>query len=254
MLAVLDKTIKLPRLYVDCDLRAGEPAALGPQALHYLRNVMRRKAGDRVRLFNGRDGEWLCVLEDAGGKRVSVVPESCLRSQPPPPRPLHLAFAPVKKARLDWLVEKAVELGATALHPVLTRNAEVRVLNEARLTAQMAEAAEQCERMDLPALTPLIPLPAFLSDFTLKDFTGTGAPLLACLERAPDAAPLSAALPPPPDSAAFLIGPEGGFTEDERRLILAAPGVRPVSLGPRILRSETAVCAALAACLLQGEG
>jgi 16S rRNA (uracil1498-N3)-methyltransferase len=227
--------IKLPRLYVTLDLAPGAPVAFSDDQSHYLRSVLRLSAGDRVRAFNGRDGEYLCAMDELTKKGAHATATEQILPQPPAPPALHLYFAPIKKARMDMLVEKAVELGATALHPVITQNTEIRQINEDRLRAQIAEAAEQCERLDVPALHPAINLSALN--------TG-GAPLYACLERSETAPHLAAAIKPGP--AALLIGPEGGFTAEEINFIKALPAVTPVTLGPRTLRAETAAIAALA--------
>lgn len=205
---------------------------------HYLRNVLRRQSGDRLRLFNGRDGEYLAVLQAVGKALVTARCETGLKVQPPAPVPLHLLFAPVKKARLDFLIEKAVELGATHLHPVITRNTETRTLNEDRLHAQIIEAAEQCERLDRPVLLPPMPLES------LGQAWPAGCLVLACLERK-NAPFIAQALSGVAGPRAALIGPEGGFTEEEALWLESLSFVRPVTLGARILRSETAACAAL---------
>lgn len=229
---------KLPRLYVDAPLAAGSAIPLSPEQAHYFKTVLRRQDGDPVRLFNGRDGEWRCALKDLGKKSGLAVAAEKIRPQPDAAPGVHLYFAPIKKSRMDWLIEKAVELGATHLHPVLTQNTEVREINTKRLRQQVFEAAEQCERLDLPELCDMVKLQ------TLPE----GLPMLACLERA-EAAPLTAALRPKA-VACILIGPEGGFTAAEAAWIGEQKNWIPVSLGPRILRSETAACMALAAVLL----
>ena len=233
----MDDFIKLPRLYVDHQLREGQSFDFTPDQAHYLRAVLRRNPGDEVRVFNGQDGEWICSLGEVGKKGASAIPTRQIATQPAAPAPLHLYFAPIKKSRLDFLIEKAVELGATHLHPVLTQNTENRHSNEDRLRAQIAEAAEQSERLDMPYLAPAQNLAAIL--------TNPAAPLYACVERAWDAPLLAAALQPGP--AALLIGPEGGFTAAETAQIRQAPAIRVASLGPLTLRTETAVCAALIA-------
>lgn len=230
-----EKVIKLPRLYVDCDLRKGAQITLTADQGHYLRNVLRTQAGDGVRLFNGRDGESRGTIGSIDKKGVSMRIETLLRKQPPPATPTHLYFAPIKKARMDWLIEKSVELGATHLHPVLTQNTEVRAVNEERIRAQIIEAAEQCERMDVPELFPLRPLKEAVPK--------TG--LLACIERM-DVETLDKSIPEK-DAVSFLIGPEGGFSAEEKNFLSGAPGVKAVSLGSRILRSETAAVVVLCA-------
>ena len=225
--------IKLPRLYVDLELSPGAPLAFSDDQSHYLRSVLRLSPGDNVRVFNGRDGEYLCAMAEITKKGAFATATSQILPQPAPETPLHLYFAPIKKARMDMLVEKAVELGATHLHPVITQNTEIRQINEDRLRAQIIEAAEQCERLTIPALSPATPLNRLAAD----------VPLYACLERA-DAAPhLAAALKPGP--CALLIGPEGGFTTEEMAHIKGLAGTIPVTLGPRTLRAETAAIAAL---------
>ncbi|HEY8191628.1 MAG TPA: 16S rRNA (uracil(1498)-N(3))-methyltransferase [Alphaproteobacteria bacterium] len=228
-----DGFIKLPRLYVESGLSAGGIITLPQEQAHYLRNVLRIGAGGRVRLFNGRDGEWAATVETSGKKEVSLRPEKKLKDQPPPPREVRLFFTPIKKARMDWLVEKAVELGVTHLHPVLTQNTDVRAINEERVRAQIIEATEQCERMDIPVLAPLQPLFTAIQEHKI----------LACVERT-DAPPLHKVLPPS-GPVAILIGPEGGFSAEEKEKLSAAPSVGIVSLGPRILRAETAALVAL---------
>ena len=232
--------IKLPRLYVDNELRESNIVNLNKDQAHYLLHVLRIHAGDCLRLFNGHDGEWRASVDSANKKGVSARIDSRIKEQPPVPRELHLFFAPIKKARMDWLIEKAVELGATHLHPVLTHNTEVRAINEERIRAQIIEAAEQCERMDLPELFSLQPVLNILSTL----------PLLACLERT-DAKSLKESIPEK-ESVAFLIGPEGGFTEDEKKKLCGMKNVAAVSLGPRVLRSETAAIMAL--CAVMGVG
>jgi 16S rRNA (uracil1498-N3)-methyltransferase len=157
-------------------------------------------------------------------------------AQPTTKRAVHLLFAPIKKHRQDWLIEKAVELGVTDFHPVLTQNTEVRKLNESRLTQQILEAAEQCERFDIPQLHELKKL-----DKVISSWSGA-LPLFACIERF-DTKPLQAVVPPQRENVALLIGPEGGFTETEKDAI--AKHATAVGLGDTILRCETAVVKAL---------
>lgn len=229
------EVIKLPRLYVDGELTPGENLVLTEGQSHYLRTVLRRGEGDRVRAFNGRDGEWLCAIDSRGRKQLGLKPLEKLRGQPETPAEIHLFFAPLKKSAMDWLVEKSVELGATHLHPVLTQNTEVRKINEPRLRQQIAEAAEQCERMDMPALSPLMPLDTALAAWN-------GGKITVCLERV-DAPRLVASAGNA--RQAFLVGPEGGFTEKERAAFASSSAFSPVSLGDGILRAETAAIVCL---------
>lgn len=241
-----DDLFKLPRLYVDAPLSAGDDLSLSADQAHYFKTVLRRQEGAFVRLFNGRDGEWLCTLTNLGKKDGLARPERQIKAQPAPSLGVHLYFAPIKKARMDWLVEKAIELGATDLHPVVTQNTEIRDINAKRLQQQMFEAAEQCERLDLPVLHDLIKLQ------DLPKHLPTDAKLLACLERGETLSIETLLDRLHGDKAlAILIGPEGGFTAPEADWIGKQKDWSPVSLGPRILRCETAVCVALAAVMLR---
>ena len=227
----------LPRLYLDRPLSTGAAFTLPPPQSHYLAQVLRRGPGDAVLLFDGASGEWLARITDAGRKAVTVAIER--PTQPVETVPdLWLCAAPLKRGRIDWVAEKACELGVARLLPVLTARTVVDKLNLDRLRAHMIEAAEQCGRTALPGLAEPIALSALLKGWDparrliFADESG-GAPLVAALRAA--AAP-----------AAILIGPEGGFTSDERAAIRAVSGSVAVSLGPRILRADTAAVAAVA--------
>lgn len=227
------------RLFVDADLAAGTDVTLSPAQAHQLAAVLRRSPGDAVRLFNGRDGEWLAIIESLTRKAAIVRARECLQPQPVEAE-ISLCFAPIKQSRLDWLVEKATELGAARLVPVITRRTQVPRINPARLRAIAIEAAEQCERLTVPDIDPAVPMERFLADWP------PGRPLVTCIERQ-DAPLLRAAVPRPPFG--ILIGPEGGFAPEEVTALQGRVDVMPVSLGPRILRAETAGLAALAMCL-----
>lgn len=226
------------RLYVTEDLAAGRRVALAPEQVHYLLNVLRLGDGDSVRLFNGRDGEWRAALRPAGRKRAEAEAVERLRPQDALPD-VWLLFAPIKGARLDAIAEKATELGAARLCPVWTRRTVVTRINQDRLRAQMIEAAEQCERLQIPALAAPQDLDKLLSAWPpdrslfFADEAGDAPPALRAFANE-KAAP-----------AAILIGPEGGFDASERALIRRLPQARPITLGPRILRADTAVFAAL---------
>jgi 16S rRNA (uracil1498-N3)-methyltransferase len=232
---------RVPRLWLAGDLRAGEAAPLDPQQVHYLRAVMRRNIGDEVLVFNGRDGEWLGRLATLTKTAGRIVLTRATRPQNPG-IDLQLVFAPIKRARLEILIEKAVELGVSALVPVITRRTVVSRLNLDRLSAHAREAAEQTERLDVPSVAAPRPLEAVL---------GAWAParrLLVCDESG-DAPSLAAVLQEPEpcrESWAVLIGPEGGFDPTELDLVRGFPFATAVSLGPRVLRAETAALAALA--------
>jgi 16S rRNA (uracil1498-N3)-methyltransferase len=228
--------IKLPRLYVDHELSDGGEIELSPPQTHYLRNVLRRGTADDVRVFNGRDGEWLAAL-DFGKKSVTARLRDHLKLQPPEKTETHLLFAPIKKDAMDFLIEKAVELGVTHLHPVLTQNTEVRRVNEDRVRTQIIEAAEQCERLTIPTLAAI----TSLSDIGSR--WNSEINLYACIERRA-ANPLTG---PFSKKTAFLIGPEGGFTEEEKEKLGKLKFVVPVNLGESILRAETAALLCLSA-------
>jgi 16S rRNA (uracil1498-N3)-methyltransferase len=224
-----------PRLFVKAALAASATITLDQPQSHYLASVMRRQPGDRVRLFNGCDGEWAARVASVAKRAVMLVVERQSAPQEVVPD-LWLCAAPLKKGRIDWLVEKACELGVARLQLVTTQRTVVDKPNLDRLAAHMVEAAEQCGRTLVPELAPPLALDRLLRGWPtgraliLADETG-GAPLAEANARAP---------------AAILIGPEGGFTAEERAAIRAHPATVPISLGPRILRADTAAVAAIA--------
>ena len=225
------------RLFVEAPLDAGTAVALASGQAHYLRNVMRRKPGDRIRLFNGRDGEWEGAVETLAPSRAIVRPVARLSAQPPAPD-LRLLFAPLKSERTRFVVEKATELGVGALHPVLTRYGQTRRVNVERLQAHAIEAAEQCGRLEVPRIAPPCPLADALADWPPE------RRLLVCDPEAQRTVVESLA-GSAGASWAILIGPEGGFAPAEKRLLADQPAAVHARLGPRILRAETAVAAAL---------
>ncbi|MDH3704013.1 MAG: 16S rRNA (uracil(1498)-N(3))-methyltransferase [Alphaproteobacteria bacterium] len=232
------------RLFVQDDLREGATIGLSAAHAHYLRHVMRRERGDPVALFNGRDGEWRGRIDGFGRGWCSLALEACVRRQTTE-TDLWLLFAPIKRARLDFLVQKAVELGVSSLRPVFTQHTDVTRVNTDRLCANVAEAAEQCERLTLPDVAPSQKLADALADWP------DGRRLLVCVESG-EATPLDTVLHAARAARAadgdwaFLIGPEGGFAPSELDGFRKLPFLTSVSLGPRILRSETAAIAALA--------
>lgn len=226
------------RLYVTAALTPGALVEPGADQCHYLQHVLRCKPGDQVNLFNGRDGEWRATIEELRKGRGAVRAEALLRPQQPSPD-LWLVFAPVKRARLDYTVQKAVELGVSALIPVITRFTMVERIKGERLVANTIEAAEQCDRLDVPAIHD----PVTLQD--LVDAWDPARQLIFCDEGG-DARPMLRTLQEgAPGPGAVIIGPEGGFHGDERRLLRQQDWVTPVTLGPRILRSDTAAVVAL---------
>lgn len=228
------------RLHIETPLGLGASVELPTAQAHYLTNVMRLTAGDAVCLFNGRDGEWRATIAETKRKSCALAVESLLRAQSPE-ADLWLLFAPLKKARTDYLAEKATELGASLLWPVYTRRTVADRVNLDRLRANAIEAAEQSERLTVPELRA----PAKLME-ALRDWPA-GRRLILCDESGA-AKPLADALTDvkPGDPCALLIGPEGGFATDELDALRKLPFVTPVGLGPRVLRADTAALAALA--------
>ena len=225
------------RLFVEASLEAGTAVALASGQAHYLRNVMRQAPGSLIRLFNGRDGEWEGTIETLASNRAIIRPVARLAAQTPAPN-LRLLFAPLKSERTRFVVEKATELGVGAIHPVLTRYGQTRRVNLERLRAHAIEAAEQCGRLEVPQVAPPCPLPDALRDWP------PDRRLLVC---APEARSTMAEAVDCDSGApwAILIGPEGGFAPAEWRLLADHPAAVLARLGPRILRAETAVAAAL---------
>jgi 16S rRNA (uracil1498-N3)-methyltransferase len=226
------------RLFVTCDLGPGAEVTLDENQAHYLFTVMRLGAGARVALFNGRDGEWLAEVAEAGRRGGRLAAREHSRPQRRPPD-LWLLFAPVKKARTDFIVEKATELGAGCIRPVLTRFTGAARLRLDRLRAHAVEAAEQCGETYVPEVAEPVPLRALL------DAWDPGRRLMFCdesREAVPARSALAAAQPGP---WAVLVGPEGGFAPEEAVHLRCLPFVMPVTLGPRVLRADTAAVAAL---------
>ncbi len=230
---------KSPRLYVDAPLVGGASVALEQAQAHYLTHVLRLKAGQGVLLFNGRDGEWRASLAAAGKRSTTLAVADQTRPQTTP-ADLHYLFAPLKSARLDYMVQKAVEMGVSRLQPVLTQHGQVTRINLERMRANAIEAAEQCGILSLPEIGE----PAALSRLVAQWQPGRW--LVFCDEDAEAADPLAALQAVPRHAPlAVLIGPEGGFAQDERAALLKLPQIARLSLGPRILRADTAAVAAL---------
>ena len=229
-----------PRLFVDAPLAAGGTVTLERDQSNYLGNVLRLATGDTILVFNGRDGEWQASI--AGRKRpdtLTIVDQNRLQARVPD---LAYVFAPLKHARLDYMVQKAVEMGASTLQPVLTRFTQVSRVNSGRMRANVIEAAEQCGILNIATVAEPLPLDRYLGARAEERL------LVFCDEAADPASPLRTL-----QSASracngidLLIGPEGGFAEEERAILLQQKRTLTLSLGPRILRADTAAVAALA--------
>ena len=236
---------RTPRLYLDRPLAAGASIALDAAQANYLGNVLRMKTGDSMLVFNGRDGEWRGTLAGAGKHRLALTVAERTRVQTDA-LDLHYLFAPLKHARLDYMAQKAVEMGASRLQPVITRHAQVARVNLERMRANAIEAAEQCGILTLPDIgTPL----------TFERMLAERDParlLVFCDEDAEVKDPIAALAAARDDGRAearplaVLVGPEGGFAEEERAALLALPNAVRLALGPRVLRADTAAVAALA--------
>jgi 16S rRNA (uracil1498-N3)-methyltransferase len=227
------------RLFVEADFDPARRLELSREQAHYLRQVLRLAEGARVRAFNGRDGEWLASLVGDGRRGAALELIEPTRGQTPAGG-LDLLFAPLKHARLDYMVQKAVEMGASRLVPVMTRRTQVARLNLERMRANAIEAAEQCGILSLPDISAPAPLTQAVAALE------AGKWLIFCDEAAEQRGPLAALQAVEAGPMAVLIGPEGGFAEEERRMLLARPKTLRLSLGPRIMRADTAAVAALA--------
>ncbi len=230
------------RLYVEHDLMAGGTVTLGKEQTNYVATVLRMKPSDSLVLFNGRDGAWLGKIVNADRKAVILELEVQTAHQTPP-ADLWYGFAPLKTGRLDYVVQKATEMGAGVIQPVITRFTQVHKLKPEKLSANVIEAAEQCEVLTVPTLAPEIPLSELLR--TWRDVHGLRR-LIVADEEEPSASPVSRLRQIDGLPIGLLIGPEGGFAEEERAALRAQDFVVPISLGPRILRADTAAVAALA--------
>lgn len=223
----------LPRLFVRAQLGEGARVDLGASQANYLGNVMRLGEGSELLVFDGSSGEWLARIAEAGKKRMALTVVRNTR-EPEAIPDVWLAFAPVKRTQTDWLVEKATELGVARLIPVITQRTIAERVKLERLGTIAVEAAEQCGRTRLPTIDEPISIAQFLNQAGRTIYfadEGGGEPVASAFKPGP---------------AVILTGPEGGFTDEERAAIRAVPNAIPVSLGPRILRAETAALAALA--------
>lgn len=229
---------RTPRLFMDAELGAGAELPLGREQINYVQNVLRLEPGAAVLVFNGRDGEWRATL--TGTRRSAVLTVETQTRPQTAAGDLVYAFAPLKHARLDYMVQKAVEMGASALAPVMTQHTQVTRVNLDRMRANVIEAAEQCGILSVPAVHEPIAFARWLAALE------AGRLLVFCDEDAEIADPVEALQRAPEGAVALLIGPEGGFAETERKALLAHERIVRLSLGPRILRADTAAVAALA--------
>jgi 16S rRNA (uracil1498-N3)-methyltransferase len=234
-----NKPISAQRLFLDEALSPDVVVTPPSEALNYLLNVLRLREGDPILLFNGRDGEFLAHLSEVTRRAARLRIDRKLREQTAR-ADLDYCFAPLKQARLDYMAQKATEMGAGRLIPVITRRTQMRRVNSARLRANAIEAAEQCGVLAVPQTLEAVDLDDFLASFP------AGRLLVFCDEDAPVANPVAALSGRSGQGISVLIGPEGGFDDAERAAISRAPNVARLSLGPRVLRADTAAVAALA--------
>jgi 16S rRNA (uracil1498-N3)-methyltransferase len=227
------------RLFVDTDLAPGTVLACRADQVNYLRNVLRLGPGDQILIFNGRDGEWRARIGEVRKAAMTLHAEAQVRPQLAAPD-IDYLFAPLKRARLDYMVQKATEMGVARLRPVFTRRTTPDRINTQRMRANAVEAAEQCGILRVPEVFEAETLAAALAHWDAK------RRLIFCDEDSDAADPLAALRSLPPGPLALLIGPEGGFDTGERELITCQPFALSISLGPRILRADTAAVAALA--------
>jgi len=231
---------KLQRLYLDAPLSSGDLVALGKDQAHYLLTVLRLEDGAELLVFNGRDGEFGVTLRPQGKKAANLEIGAQTREQAPQSR-LDFLFAPLKVGRLEYLVQKATEMGVRRITPVFTDHTQMHKVNAARLEANILEAAEQCGNLAIPELGDAAKLEALLSDWD------PARRIIFCNESQAGNNPTGILNSITEKDLALLVGPEGGFSEREREMLAALPFVTSIPLGPRILRADTAAVAALTA-------
>lgn len=229
----------MQRLFLLDGLSAGISVETGRQHAHYLANVLRMREGADLLVFNGHDGEWRAEITALGKKSVSLTVREMTRAQTPSPNLLY-CFAPLKQGRLDYMVQKAVEMGAGVLQPVITQHTQVPRLGIDRLRANVVEAAEQCGILSVPQVREPAKLDRLLAEWE------ESRRLIYCDEDAPGNNPLPIVSDLAGQKLGLLVGPEGGFSDGERKILRALSYVAPIPLGPRILRADTAAVAALA--------
>ncbi|MGI9374062.1 MAG: 16S rRNA (uracil(1498)-N(3))-methyltransferase [Hyphomicrobiales bacterium] len=234
-----DEFYKTPRLYISQDLNQEADITLDKSQSHYVANVMRQRVDAKLRLFNGRHGEWLAQITSTSKREVVLRIEQQLRPQSPL-TDIHYLFAPLKHARLDYMVQKATEMGASRLQPVLTQNTNVSRVNSERMKANAIEAAEQCNLLSIPEISEPLKLDKLLAEWPSERL------LIFCDEAVESNSPLETLNGFASQPLAVLVGPEGGFSDDERHALLNHESALAISLGPRIMRADTAAVAALA--------
>ena len=230
---------RLQRLFIDQPLKQGSMIDLEREQANYLLNVLRLKDDSQLLVFNGQDGEWLTNLKQEGRKKAVLTLVEQTRAQPKP-SDLVILFAPIKVGRLEYMVQKMVEMGAGTIQPVFTDHTQLHKINEKRLSVNILEAAEQCGVLSIPELKPAMKLSQLLSDW---DETRQ---IIFCDEGTETNNPLSQLRTQSTEKFALLIGPEGGFSAQERETLQSLNHVTPIPLGPRILRADTALVAAMA--------
>ena len=230
---------RLQRLFVDSDIRTGQGVPVDDGQYNYLHNVLRLEDGADILAFNGRDGEWLTRLRYPSKKKIILEPVELTRPQPAP-SDLHYLFAPLKVGRLDYLVQKAVEMGAGVLQPVMTQHVQGKIGSIDRLRANAVEAAEQCGILAIPEVREPVRLVSLLEGWDAN------RRIIYCDEGAETNNPMAALGAITETQHALLIGPEGGFSAEEQALLRGLPFVTAIPLGPRILRADTAAVAAFA--------
>jgi 16S rRNA (uracil1498-N3)-methyltransferase len=230
---------RMQRLWVEHDLMAGQAIPAGDEQFNYLHNVLRMEDGAEILLFNGRHGEWRAKIAYPSRKKIVLVPVEVTRPQPTP-SDLHYLFAPLKVGRLDYLVQKAVEMGAGVIQPVMTQHVQGKITSIERLKANAIEAAEQCGILSIPDVRESVKLMPLLETWPRE------RRIIYCDEGADTNTPMGALKAIAEKQHALLIGPEGGFSEDEQRMLRSLDFVTPIPLGPRILRADTAAVAAFA--------
>lgn len=230
---------RMQRLFVTSDIKREGSVAVDADQFNYLHNVLRMEEASELLLFNGRDGEWRARVTYPSRKKIVLEPVEQTRSQPPA-SDLHYLFAPLKVGRLDYLVQKAVEMGAGVIQPVMTQHVQGKITSLDRLTANAIEAAEQCGILAIPEVREPVRLVTLLENWSRE------RRIIYCDEGADTNNPLAALQAIRETQHALLIGPEGGFSEDEQKLLRGLDFVTAIPLGPRILRADTAAVAALA--------